>query len=419
MKVTLAPSTLRGHLSIISSKSLSHRYVIAAGLAEGTSHLENILDADDLAYTKKALEAFNVKIDGKKITGGHFKKMNDTIDCGESGSTLRFMIPIGLLQKESITFTGRNRLVERPLDVYMDLFKTKRIKYSHPEQQSLPLTIQGKLRPGYYHVLGNVSSQFITGLLFALPLLEKDSVIEHTTPLESKGYIDLTLDVLTNFGIHVLYVEPYFYIKGNQKYTPGDFKIEGDFSQAAFWFVAGVMGEGLQLSNLNPQSKQGDASIIEVLRSMQAEITYDYQNHLYDVKPSQTHSTTIDLKDIPDLGPILMVLAGRSKGTTKFIHCERLKIKESDRLDAMVQTLTQLGVPVTLTEDGVEITGVNHFKGDIELDGFNDHRIVMAISIASIHADGPITILGAEAIHKSYPTFFEDFKKLGGVVHES
>jgi len=420
MKITIQPTKLKGTLQVVSSKSLSHRYIIAAGLAKGTSTIKNALDSDDLTATKNALSALGVTFNNNQVTGGDLKVIHNVIDCNESGSTLRFMIPIAMLLREEVRFTGHGRLPLRPLDVYFDIFNQKHLYYKKDSEESnLPLTVKGPIKPGFYQMRGDVSSQFLTGTLFALPLLKKDSVIEMTTPIESKGYVDLTLDVLKMFGIHILSVDQYFYIKGGQSYIPKEVTVEGDFSQAAFWMVAGLIGDEIILKSLNPISKQGDAKIADIIKEMNGDIEYIDRDRIYKIEPSQTYGITIDLSQIPDLGPILMVLAGLSEGTTKFIGCNRLRMKESDRLDAMYQVLTKLGVHMEINGDEAIIQGVNSFKGDLELDTFSDHRIAMAIAIAAIRADGPITINHAEVVSKSYPNFFEIYKELGGQINES
>ena len=419
MNIKITPKPLTGKIDVISSKSLSHRYVIAAGLAKGTSTIKNVLSSDDLVATKNALSNFGVICENDQITGGEIKLKHPTFDCIESGSTLRFMIPISLLQSEKVTFIGQGKLPDRPLDVYLSMFKQKNIKYKFLSKRQLPLEIKGPLKAGYYQMLGDISSQFFTGLLFALPLLKKDSVIEHITPLESEGYIHLTLDVLKKFGIQVVYTKPYFYIKGNQAYQTGHYEVEGDFSQAAFWMIAGLIGNKIELCSLNPYSLQGDHKIVEIIHQMNGYIHYDRESMSYIVKPSITHGVTIDLTHIPDLGPVLMVLAALSKETTIFKQVSRLRIKESDRLDAMYQTLTKFGVEMTINGDEATIKGRDFLIGNQSFDSFGDHRIAMAIAIAAIRAHGDVEIKGAEVIKKSYPTFYEAYKKLGGVIHES
>ncbi|MBU1094140.1 MAG: 3-phosphoshikimate 1-carboxyvinyltransferase [Firmicutes bacterium] len=419
MNIKITPKPLTGKVSVVSSKSLSHRYIIASGLAHGTSVINNVLDSDDLVATKGALSALGTQFEGDKVIGNDLILSQSTIDCKESGSTLRFMIPILLLQKEKVTFTGSGRLPLRSLDVYFDLFKQKNIHYTRPEDAYLPLEVKGPLRAGYYPMRGDVSSQFLTGLLFALPLLNKDSVIEITTPLESRGYINLTLDTLRLFGIHILEVDQYFYIKGGQKYLPIEATVEADYSQAAFWMVAGIIGGKIELSNLDPLTKQGDYKIVDIIKSMVGSIEYDDASRIYSIEPSETFGITIDLSQIPDLGPILMVLASLSKNTTIFTNASRLRIKESDRLDAMYQTLLKFGVDVEMKADSMVVKGTKILKGNQTFDTFGDHRIAMAIAIAAIRADGPVTILNADVVSKSYPKFFEVYQSLGGDIHES
>jgi len=419
MNITINPKPLTGRVAVVSSKSLSHRYLIASGLAEGTSTIKNVLNSDDIDATKEALEALGVKFDGKKVIG-HPRVLNRSeIDCKESGSTLRFMIPIFLLQKESVTFTGTGRLPFRSLDVYFDIFKKKNIHFNKPDDMNLPLTIKGPLKPGFYQMRGDVSSQFLTGLLFALPLLKKDSVIEITTELESQGYINLTLNVLRLFNVHILKVDQYFYIKGGQKYQSQTATVEGDYSQAAFWMVAGLIGKSIEIRHLNPVSQQGDYKIVDIIKSMVGKIEYHNLKRVYKVKPSETFGMTIDLSQIPDLGPILMILASLSANETTFTNASRLRIKESDRLEAMYQTLLKFGVEVEIKKDTMKIKGTQILKGNQTFDSYGDHRIAMAIAIAAIRADGPVTILNAEVVKKSYPKFFEVYQTLGGDIHES
>ncbi len=419
MNIRIEPRPLGGKVRIISSKSLSHRYVLAAGLAQGQSDIRNVLVSDDLKATKNALSALGVRFEDTLINGGDFILRQDTIDVMESGSTLRFMIPVSMLQPRAVTFTGRGRLDQRPLDVYETLFNKQGMTFSRPADAWLPLTVQGPLKAGYFPVPGDISSQFVTGLMFACPLLKKDSVIELTSPLQSKGYVDLTMDVLKRFGIHILKVDPFIYIKGGQSYQPQSLTVEGDFSQAAFFFVAGTVGQTIELSALNPLTKQGDAAIVDILRKMGADITYQTKEATYLVKPSQTKGTTIDLADVPDLGPILMVLAALSEGKTVFKHIKRLRIKESDRMEAMRRTLTSFGVNIKVLEDEAVIEGVTRLRGNQSFDSFGDHRIAMAIAIASQHADGPVTIENAGVVSKSFPDFFDIFQTLGGVCHET
>ena len=419
MNIHIEPRKLKGSVHVISSKSLSHRYVIASGLAHGVSTIKNVLISDDLEYTKKALSSFGVQFQEDSIRGSMLNYDGTTLDCGESGSTLRFMIPIAMMQDKEVKFTGKGKLPERPLNVYQELFKDRDVLFKHTSDQELPLIVKGPLLGGDYHLRGDVSSQFITGLLFALPLAKKDSKIILTTPLTSKDYVELTLDVLKEFGVDVKRDAHGFEIKGNQTYQPATTEVEGDFSQAAFFLVAGLIGEEITLFGLNPSSKQGDKKIVDLLKKMGGNIIFDDKKKAYIASPSVTKGITIDLTDIPDLGPILMVLASLSEGITHFKGVSRLRIKESDRLAAMDQALSILGVSMKIQDDEAWIEGVKNFKGNVNLNGAKDHRIVMALSIASLKANGAITISTAESISKSYPTFFEIFNHLGGYARES
>lgn len=418
MNVTIEPSVLKGKLETVSSKSVSHRVLISAALGEETSEIDHLLDAMDIRATRDALNALGLHATATRAYGGKPKdRRGVTIDAGESGSTLRFMIPIAMLQKEPVTFIGKGRLPKRPLSVYERTFKPFGYRFERQGKDELPLTVHGPLRCGTYRLRGDVSSQFLTGLLMALPLVEGDSVIELTTRLESGGYVDLTRDVLRDFGIVIKENEHGFLVPGNQTYRAKRTYVEGDFSQAAFFFVAGTIGEKITLSGLRADSGQGDRAIVRIIEAMGGSVTYE--EGCYHVFPKRTHGTTIDLADIPDLGPILMVLAALSEGETTFLNTGRLKIKESDRLNAMHDVLGRFGVNMRVEGDRATIEGQAVLKGNQTFDAYDDHRIVMAIAIAAIRADGPVTIEGAQACQKSYPGFFRDYKRLGGVVHGS
>src|SRR5690606_14994680 len=270
LKIT--PNKLKGTVHVVSSKSLSHRYMIAAALAEGQSEINNILDSDDLVATTKALISLGAKINGNQIEGSKIRRIHDVIDANESGSTLRFLIPIAMLQDEPITFVGHGKLPERPQNVYEEMFSNYHFK--HPKDKWLPLEVKGPLKAGTYALSGNVSSQFVTGLLYALPLVDGDSKIVLTSPLESKGYVDLTLDVIKQFGVEIINKEYEFIIPGNQKYKPMKASVEGDFSGAAFFVVAGLLGDEILLKNLREDSLQGDKEIVRFAQDMGGDISY-------------------------------------------------------------------------------------------------------------------------------------------------
>ena len=422
MNLTISPTSLTGKIKVPASKSISHRAVICAALADGTSHLSNVLLSDDLTVTIAGMKTFGATIEdlgqgNYKVTGiGKKSPQGGIIDCLESGSTIRFLIPLGLNGVRN-QFTGRGRLTERPQKIYHDIFKEQNIPFEKPTDKELPLTLEGTLKAGEFTFPGNVSSQFISGLLFALPRLEGDSKIILTDQLESVDYIKLTLDMLNKFGVQIE-VSPdnrIYSIKGNQTYQPCDVEIEGDFSQAAFWLVAGTIGEPIELTGLNPNSAQGDRVILDILKEMGA--TPKWQGTSLLATPAPTRGIIIDVAQCPDIVPILAVLAARSEGITKIINAERLRIKESDRLAAMRSELTKLGVMIEETESTLTITGTRNLNS-ASVDSHDDHRIAMSMGVASILLDQPLTLTHAEVISKSYPEFWEDFTQLGGKINE-
>ncbi|AFA49376.1 3-phosphoshikimate 1-carboxyvinyltransferase [Acetobacterium woodii] len=421
--IEITPQLLTGSLEIPPSKSVSHRAIIAAGLAKGESIISNVLMSLDMIATCDAMKALGASIEYHeelnkrytlKIKGcDPLALKSETIECNESGSTLRFIIPILLLQPKPVIITGKGRLVTRPLKPYYQIFDEKGIQYEHlNKDQELPLRLEGTLTPGTYQIDGGVSSQFITGLLFMLPLLDGDSVIELTSKLESKPYLDITLNVLKAFGIEINQVdEQRFLINGNQTYTPCDYRVEGDFSQGAFWLVAGAIGETMNCYDLNLASHQGDKVIVDILKKMGGDIAIMADKLV--VNKAKTHGIEIDVSQCPDLAPILAVLGSMSSGTTTIVNGERLRLKESDRLMSTADVLNKLGGNIEETTDGLVIHGVQGFTGG-HVQSYNDHRIAMAVGIASICANGKIILDGADAVNKSYPHFWDDFKKSGG-----
>ncbi len=421
MKLKIIPNKLHGEITIPPSKSLAHRAIIAASLSEGRSEISNLNFSRDVEATTKAMECLGVKIEKNKdreiIYGnGTLKLKNNVIDCEESGSTLRFMIPISLLADGKVTFIGKGQLEKRPLSVYHDMFCQQGINYSRGEKE-LPLTIDGSLNSGTFEVRGDISSQFITGLLYTLPKLEGDSKIIITTHLESKGYIDLTLDILQKFGVKIIN-ENYkkFIIPGKQNYNSQNYIVEGDFSQMAFWLVGGFLNQGIKCFGMNPKSLQGDKVIIDILKKMGANITITEKE--VSILGGDPNGTEIDLSQCPDLGPIITVLASLSEGETRIINAKRLRIKESDRITSMTTELNKLGANIIEKEDSMIIKGVKNLKGGVEVDSWNDHRVAMALAIAGTRCEEDIIITGGEAVKKSYPNFWLDYISLGGKIEE-
>ncbi len=421
--VKITPHQLTGRIEVPPSKSVSHRAIIAAALARGTSLIKNVLLSEDMIATCQAVESLGAGISyhqegdhrfSLRITGtGTIALKKNQVDCNESGSTLRFLIPLLLLQDQAVTITGKSGLASRPLKPYYTIFEQKGINYEHLEDgKNLPLLVQGKLQAGVYHLDGNVSSQFITGLMFALPLLAGDSQIQISGPLESKPYVDITLSVLKDFGIEISQEGQQKYrIKGNQSYRPRDYRVEGDFSQGAFWLVAGTIGQTITCLDLKLASCQGDKAILEIIKEMGGDIS-DQEGQLV-AKPAKTRGTIIDVSQCPDLVPVLAVLASMSEGESRMIRGERLRFKESDRLATTADLINRLGGQARETPDGLIISGVEAFSAN-RVESYSDHRIAMAAAIASIRTDGPFVLGGAEAVNKSYPHFWQDFNGLGG-----
>lgn len=417
MKVIITPNKLQGTVKIPPSKSLLHRAIIASSLAEGKSVITNVSYSKDIEATIKAMASFGAKInsydDRIEIEGCYPKRINDTIDANESGSTLRFIIPLALLEDKPVTFIGKGKLPQRPLDPYFDIFRRTGIKYEKGEY-NLPLTIQGQLKASMYLMQGDVSSQFITGLLFTLPLLEGKSELYITTDMESTSYVDLTLDVLQEYGIDIENNHYHnFDVIGKQSYQAHDYVVEGDYSQAAFFLVADMLGADIKVEGLKKNSKQGDKKILDDIKDFNGEIIYE--GDLVSAKTSKPVANQISFKNSPDLGPALAVLAALSKGKSEFINAERLRLKECDRISCVVEELTKLGAKVIETEDGMLFEGIESFKGGV-VDSHNDHRLAMAFAMASLKCEGEITILNAECVSKSYPDFFKVFESLGGKV---
>lgn len=419
------PSKLNGEVKIPPSKSMAHRAIICAALSDGLCIIENIDYSDDIIATIDAMNSLGASIVKYKehieVVGifGNYKNAKERriIDCNESGSTLRFLVPISLLFDGSSKFIGRGNLGKRPLTTYYNIFDAQGIEYSY-EEDNLNLVVSGKLQPGTFEVEGNVSSQFITGLLFTLPLLKDDSKIIITTEMESKGYIDLTLRAMRDFGIEIInndYKE--FIIKGNQKYNARNYRVEGDYSQAAFFLCADALGNDVLCKDLDLNSLQGDKEIIDILERMNVVFSANDIGVKGTTKGGLV-STVIDGSQCPDIIPVLTAVAALSNGTTEIINAGRLRIKECDRLTAVTCELNKLGANIVEKEDGLIVTGVEKLNGGVEVWSHKDHRIAMTLAIASTKCEEPIVIRDYECIAKSYPSFFEDFKALGGNINE-
>lgn len=412
--VVITPSLLHGTVTPPSSKSAAHRALICAALAKGKSFVSPIVDSDDMAATIGAIKALGTPVKAEKsgfvLDGKYtFGTISDKIDCLESGSTLRFLIPVAATAGKTITFIGTGRLPQRPIGPYLDCLPKAGVQCK--TAGGLPFTISGVLKPGVFTLPGDVSSQFITGLLLALPLLSADSEIRLTTSLQSEGYIDLTLEIMRRFGISVSRQEQSFFVKRMQNYTPCNFTVEGDWSQAAFWLSAGALSADVAVKGLDLQSTQGDRAILDILKRFGASIYKN--NNSVTVRGNRLSGCEIDASQIPDLVPVLAAVAALSEGRTVIGNAARLRLKESDRLASTAKGLRALGADITEQEDSLVIDGKPELCGG-KADGANDHRIVMALAIAAQRCKNPVTITRCESIKKSYPEFFKDYNKLGG-----
>ena len=423
------PTKLKGDVKIPPSKSMAHRAVICAALSDGVCKVTNIDYSDDIIATIEAMKSLGAVITKKddylEVIGikSSQNKMNDsidserTIDCNESGSTLRFLVPIAALFEGVNRFVGRGNLGKRPLDTYYNIFDEQGIKYSYKEG-ILDLKTEGKLKAGEFKVKGNISSQFITGLLFTLPLLDGDSKIIITTEMESKGYIDLTLSAIKDFGVEIVnnnYEE--FIIKGNQTYKSIDYRVEGDYSQAAFFLCSDALSNEVVVNDLKRDSLQGDKEVIDILERMGVKIENKGAG-LIGTAEGQLKSTIVDGSQCPDIIPVVSLAAALCSGTTEVINAGRLRIKECDRLAAVTSELNKLGAKITEKEDGLIIEGVSKLKGGCTVWSHKDHRIAMTLAIASTVCEEPIIIKDYECVSKSYPEFWNDFKNVGGVFDE-
>lgn len=406
MERILMPRPIGGSISAIASKSQAHRLLICAALADRETEIFCSETSQDIEATARCLGALGAKISYKNSVYSvcPIEKMrkNALLDCGESGSTLRFLLPVVAALGAEATFLMKGRLPQRPLSPLWEELEKHGCRLSRPTEDTL--LCEGQLRGGRFPLAGNVSSQFISGLLFALPLLEEPSKIILTTPLESASYVEMTRRALGQFGVapEVWKISPQAYR------SQGAHKVEGDWSNAAFWLCAGAISRSVTVIGLAPDSPQGDRQVLDVLRAFGAEVMW--ANTAVTVTPKKLQATQIDARDIPDLVPPLALVAACAEGTTRIYGAERLKIKESDRLLTVAQTLNALGSQVEITEDGLLITGGKLTGGCV--DSCNDHRIAMLSAIASAVCAAPIRLAGAEAVNKSYPRFWEDLETM-------
>jgi 3-phosphoshikimate 1-carboxyvinyltransferase len=405
MTITITPQYLRGTITPPPSKSQAHRVIIAAALGAGESQIRRIAPSQDITATLGCMAALGAQVRWQDdhtlyIVGTSGGAAGPEMDCGESGSTLRFLMPVALALSGGGTFRGHGRLMQRPQTPYFEIFQEKGIAYS---QDGDLLTLSGTLTPGTYNLPGDVSSQFITGLLYALPLLPGDSEIRLTTALQSAGYVDMTLDALEQFGVKIIPTETGYLVPGNQQYQAKDAAVEPDYSQAAFFCAARSLGSSLEIAGMNPNSCQGDKIILDYSKQLEGPGT-----------------VTLDVGGCPDLVPALAAQAALRNGeVTRIVNAGRLRIKESDRLASVTQVLNALGAEIHEEPEGLTIFGKNTLSGGVTVDSWNDHRIAMMTAVAATRCQRPVTLTGAQAVNKSYPTFWQDYAALGGILEEN
>ena len=418
MNVRIRPNRLQGILPAPPAKAHAHRLLICAALADKPTLVQRPGKSQDVLATLDCLAALGAGVEWRgedvRITPMARPAQAPLLDCRESGSTLRFLLPVAAAVADSPAFTGRGRLPQRPIGHLAEAMALHGAVCSAP---GLPLTVRGRLAAGHYALPGDVSSQYITGLLLALPRLEGDSTLQLTTALSSAPYIRITLSVLKAFGVRVETDDalPGWRIPGGQTFrSPGTAAVEGDWSNAAFWLAAAALGSDVALTGLEADSPQGDKAVVELLAGYGAQVRSEGGSLL--LRPGTMQGQCIDVSQVPDLLPILAVAATGARGETRFVNAARLRLKESDRLATTAQLINGLGGCARELPDGLTVTGSPLTGGTV--DSCGDHRIAMAAAIAATRCACPVVITGADAVEKSYPAFFADYASLGGEFDE-
>ncbi len=398
MDLTIEPTLLRGTVRAIASKSAAHRILLAAALSHCPTTLEHLDLSDDIRATIQCLKAMGAAVCHNQTTArilpGSFAK-RCRLPCRESGTTLRFLLPVVSALGIQGDFIMDGRLPLRPLGPLEQELERHGMTFFRPGADCLQ--VRGVLSPGEYILPGNVSSQFISGLLFALPLLSEESTLAVSGPLQSASYVEMTLEILEQFGIHIPFRNGIFQIKPGIYAASGSLPVEGDWSNAAFWLTASHLGSNLTVTGLQPKSTQGDRAIVSLLSELGA-------------------GSVIDAAQIPDLIPILAVAAANAGGETHFIHAQRLRMKESDRIESVCHLINGLGGCAIAAQDSLTIHGSGLRGGVVHT--FGDHRIAMAGAIAATVCKEPVTILDSQVVKKSYPNFWKDYRNLGGTIKE-
>ena len=420
MEMTFSPALLAGVAEAPASKSEAHRLMICAGLTAGETTLTGYMDSADMAATRRCLRALGAATergeDWLTLRGQARKPAKlPVLDCGESGSTLRFFVPIALAVAGGGVFRMHGRLGQRPMDVYRDLFVPRGVRWRMGVgcDGAAELTVQGKLEAGNYVLPGNVSSQFVSGLMFALPLLQEDSTLQVQPPVESAGYIRMTVEAITKSGVTMDEVAPFKWrIPGNQAYKAENGRLSGDYSQAAVLLCASALGHDVTVTGLAAETTQGDRAVLKHLAALGAKVTETADG--VRVTAEALHGATLDMSDCPDIAPILALVCQLAEGESRLTGCGRLRIKECDRLAATVESLNLLGGNAKAEGNDIVIQGVKQLRGGVTLPDYNDHRMVMLAAIAAAKAAAPVTVRGTEALNKSWPEFVSVYRQLGG-----
>ena len=419
MDMWMKPGQLSGSVAAPASKSEAHRRMICAGLSGETTVLTGFMESDDMRATANCLRALGADLkregDCLRVTGkAHPIHGLPLMDCGESGSTLRFFVPIAMALAGGGVFRMHGRLGQRPMDVYRDLFVPRGTRWNMGigADGAAELHVVGTLKPGDYELPGNVSSQFVSGLLFALPLLEGESTLTVVPPVESIGYIRMTLQALQAAGIQLENKAEYTWrIPGGQTYHGESGALAGDWSQAAVFLCAGALGHPVTVTGLTTETTQGDAAVLDMLRSLGAGVKVS-ENGITVTGP--TKGAELDVRNCPDIAPMLALVCALSSGSSVIRGCGRLRLKECDRLEATASLLNGLGARVDVRGDEMHITGVERLQGGAEADTCRDHRMVMLASVAALHCAEPVLVKDVQSLDKSWPEYLSVYKMLGG-----
>ncbi|MBQ6174740.1 MAG: 3-phosphoshikimate 1-carboxyvinyltransferase [Clostridia bacterium] len=419
MDTIFSPTALHGVVPAPASKSEAHRRLICAGLTSGETVISGFMPSGDTEATARCIRALGTKVslDGDRLTvlGGGAPQDQPLYDCGESGSTLRFFVPLSLALTGGGIFRMRGQLSRRPMDIYRDLFVPQGVDWAMREgaDGTAELIVRGSLPNGDYVLPGNVSSQFVSGLLFALPLLKEDSTLRVLPPVESASYITMTVKAIRESGVTLEETGTASWrIPGRQEYKAKSGKIHGDWSQAAVLLCMGALGGDVTVTGIDRSSVQGDRAIVDVLRRLGANVEED--EHSVRVHGGQLRGAAMDMRGTPDIAPIVALVCQMAEGESVLGGCSRLRLKESDRLKITVRMLKQMGGNARVSGERLIIQGVKQLKGGVTLDPAGDHRMVMLASAAALAADSPITVRDQEALAKSWPDYLSVYKALGG-----